>query len=147
MMDGFPPLNGIHGRLPTKDFSFADFVLKPQERELHSSIWPGHYDTQESFLFSDDWCPMFDFVGRVEHFDEDMSRVLTHLNATKMLKHLESIGGQIIPANSWGADKKKSIGGGLRKEYSMPQVVDRVASDYRKDFELLGYNPYAVPQK
>ncbi|KAL9181385.1 hypothetical protein ACHAXT_010190 [Thalassiosira profunda] len=147
MMDGFPPANGIRGRLPTQDLSFEEFVLQPYKRELHSSIHAGHYDTQESFLFSEemDECPMFDFLGRIEHFDEDMRRVLTHLNATKMLDYLDSIGGKIMSANSWGSDKKKARGG-LEKEYSSLAVMGRVASDYRKDFRLLGYNPYKVPE-
>lgn len=146
MMDGFLPPNGIHGRLPTKGYPFSEFVLKPRRRELHTSMWPGHYDTQATMLFSEtEFCPMFDFLGRLEHFDEDMRRILIHLNATKMLEYLDSIGGRILPANSWGASKKKSIRGGLRNEYSSPQVTERVAEDYHKDFELLGYNPYEVP--
>eukprot|EP00581_Thalassiosira_minuscula_P012310 CAMPEP_0183719712 /NCGR_PEP_ID=MMETSP0737-20130205/12535_1 /TAXON_ID=385413 /ORGANISM="Thalassiosira miniscula, Strain CCMP1093" /LENGTH=356 /DNA_ID=CAMNT_0025949449 /DNA_START=250 /DNA_END=1320 /DNA_ORIENTATION=+ len=146
MMDGFPPLNGIRGRPPTRDYSFSDFVLSPNKRELHTSMWPGHYDAQQDMLFSEEACPMFDFLGRVEYFDEDIRRILNHLNATKMLDYLDSIGGKIMPANSWGADKKKSIDGGLRKEYSSPQVMQRVASNYRRDFDLLGYNPHEVPQ-
>ena len=92
MMDGFPATNSIRGRLPTKDFSFSQFVLNPYERELHTSMWPGHYDPQYPFLFSEgeEKCPMFDFLGRLEHFDNDMRRILVHLNATKMLDYLDS---------------------------------------------------------
>jgi hypothetical protein len=147
MMDGFPPKNGIRGRLPTKDLSFSDFVLRPNQRELHTSMWPGHYDRQETFLFSEDKCPVFDFLGRIEYFDEDMRRVLNHLNATKMIDYLDSMGGKITPANSWGADKKKSLVGGLRKEYSAPHIAGRVASEYMSDFQLLGYNSYDIPDK
>lgn len=147
MMDGFPPKNGIRGRLPTKDLSFSDFVLIPNERELHTSMWPGHYDRQETFLFSEDKCPVFDFLGRIEYFDEDMRRVLNHLNATKMTDYLDSMGGKITPANSWGADKKKFLVGGLRKEYSAPHIAGRVASEYMSDFQLLGYNSYDIPDK
>ena len=148
MMDGFPSNNGIRGRLPTKDFPFSEFVLKPYKRELHTSMWPGHYDRQSTFLFSEegDNCPMFDFLGRLEHFDEDMLRILTHLNATKMLDYLESIGGKVTAANSWGKDKKNAQGG-LRKEYSTLQVIGRVASDYYPDFQLLGYNYIEVPEQ
>jgi hypothetical protein len=146
MMDGFPPKNGIRGRLPTKDLSFSNFVLKPYQRDLHTSMWPGHYDRQETFLFSEDKCPVFDFLGRIEHFDEDIRRVLNHLNATKMIEYLESMGGKVTPANSWGSDKKKIVGG-LRKEYSTPQIVSRVASEYMSDFQLLGYNSHDIPEK
>ncbi|KAL3791553.1 hypothetical protein ACHAW5_000856 [Stephanodiscus triporus] len=146
MMDGFPPKNGIRGRLPTKDLSFSNFVLKPYQRGLHTSMWPGHYDRQETFLFSEDKCPVFDFLGRIEHFDEDIRRVLNHLNATKMIEYLESMGGKVTPANSWGSDKKKIVGG-LRKEYSTPQIVSRVASEYMSDFQLLGYDSHDIPEK
>lgn len=147
MMDGFPAANGIRGRPATKDFSFADFVLKPYQRELHTSMWPGHYDHQVSFLLSErDQCPVFDFLGRIEHFDEDMRRVLEHLNATKMLDYMDSIGGKISKENSWGAAKKNSIDGGLRKEYAKPAVVGRVANDYALDFVLLGYDMNDVPE-
>ncbi|KAL7535254.1 hypothetical protein ACHAWF_005103 [Thalassiosira exigua] len=144
-MDGFPPLNGIRGKLPTKDFSFRDFVLKPKERELHSSIAPGHYDPQESFLFSENECPMFDFIGRVEHFVEDMRRILTHLNATKLIEHMNWLGGAISPENSWGPAKMQSSGRDLRKEYSTSDMIAQVAHNYRKDFRLLGFNPNIVP--
>jgi hypothetical protein len=111
-------------------------------------MWGGHYDRQDSFLFSEeDDCPVFDFLGRVEYFDDDMRRVLHHLNATKMLDYLDSIGGKIIQANSWGADKKKLLVGGLRKEYSTPQIIHRVAANYASDFQLLGYDPDVIPEK
>ena len=159
MMDGFPPSNGIRGRLPTKDLSFAEFVLHPGKREMHTSMFPGHYDPQYPFLFSksglppqdpvpddEDKCPMFDFLGRLEYFDEDMRRILNHLNATKMLDYMDSIGGKISSANSWGSAKKMTTGG-LRKEYSTPQIIATVASNYFKDFQLLGYNINEVPER
>lgn len=149
MMDGFPPRNGLRGRLPTQDYSFSDFVLRPNERGLHTSMWLDHTAGQDTFLFSDDdaKCPLFDFLGRIEHFDEDMRRVLTHLNATKMLDYLESNGGKVSPANSWGSDKKRSMADGLRDEYANIEVMSRVASDYRSDFQLLGYDPSTIPIK
>jgi len=148
MMDGFPPKNGVKGRLSTKDFSFSEFVVNPYERSIHTSMWPGHYDQQYPFLFSEkEMCPMFDFIGRLEHFDEDMRRILTHLNATKMQDYMNSLpGGSISSANSWGSRKKQS-NGGLRKQYSTPQVIGRVASDYIHDFRLLGYDIENVPEK
>ena len=148
MMDGFPPSNGLRGRLPTQDYSFSEFVLKPNERGLHTSMWLDHTAGQETFLFSDqEMCPMFDFLGRIEYFDQDMRRILKHLNATIMLDYLESKGGKVSPANSWGSDKKRSMVDGLRDEYSNPEVMSRVASDYMTDFQLLGYDPYTIPIK
>lgn len=135
-----------HRRLSvTENFPFPEFVLKPGLRKNHTSMHPGHYDRQEHFLFSNHSCPSFDFLGRVEHFDEDMRTILYHLNATKMIDYFEAQGGKIIPSNTWGSNKKKSIGGDLRSVYSLPEVVNRVASVYKKDFDLLGYDSREVP--
>ena len=64
-----------------------------------------------------------------------------------MTDSLDLMGGKITPANSWGADKKKFLVGGLRKEYSAPHIAGRVASEYMSDFQLLGYNSYDIPDK
>ena len=69
------------------------------------------------------------------------------MNATKMRDDLDSIGGKISQAHSWGADKKKMLVGGLNKEYSTPQIIHRVASNYAPDFQLLGYDPDVIPDK
>ena len=49
------------------------------------------------------------------------------------------------PANTWGSDKKHSIGGDLREEYKSKAVTKTVAAVYKKDFELLGYDKRRVP--
>lgn len=142
MMDGFPIESG---KKVTDTFSFHDFVMKPNERKNHTAMHAGHYDRQKNFIFSNLTCPSFDFLGRVEHYDEDMRTILNYLNATKLVNYLDGIGGSVKPANTWGSDKKKSIGGDLRKEYISKQVVRTVAAVYRKDFELLGYSKDDVP--
>ncbi|KAL7515178.1 hypothetical protein ACHAXN_012513 [Cyclotella atomus] len=142
MMDGFPL---EPGQKVTNSFSFRDFVLKPRERKNHTTMHAGHYDRQKNFIFSNHTCPSFDFLGRVEHYDEDMKTILNHLEATKLLQYLDNIGGSVKPANTWGENKKQSIGGDLRQEYSSREVIKRVASVYRKDFDLLGYDRYVVP--
>jgi hypothetical protein len=85
------------------------------------------------------------FLGRVDHYDEDMKTILNHLQATKLLQYLDSIGGSVKPANTWGENKKQSIGGDLRQEYSSKEVIESVAYVYRKDFDLLGYDTHTVP--
>lgn len=142
MMDGFPV---EQGQQVTDAFSFHDFVMKPNERKNHTTMHAGHYDRQKNFIFSNHTCPSFDFLGRVEHYDEDMRTILTHLNATKLIAYLDKLGGTVHPANTWGSIKKKSIGGDLRKEYSSKMIVDRVAALYKKDFDILGYDKQIVP--
>jgi hypothetical protein len=142
MMDGFPL---EPGQKVTDTFSFHDFVLKPKQRKNHTTMHAGHYDRQKNFIFSNHTCPSFDFLGRVEHYDEDMKTILNHLQATKLLQYLDSIGGSVKPANTWGENKKQSIGGDLRQEYSSKEVIESVAYVYRKDFDLLGYDTHTVP--
>lgn len=142
MMDGFPL---IPGQKVTETFSFSDFVLKPEKRENHTAMHAGHYERQTNFIFSNHTCPSFDFLGRVEHYDEDMRTILNHLDASEVLEYLESIGGSVLPANTWGANKKQSIGGDFRKEYSSKEVAEEVVAVYRRDFDLLGYDKFDLP--
>lgn len=142
MMDGFPMKPG---QKVTDTYSFHDFVLKPGERKNHTTMHAGHYDRQKNFVFSNHTCPSFDFIGRVEHYDEDMRTILNHLHATKVIEYLDKIGGSVEPANTWGSDKKQTIGGDLRKEYSSNRVIQTVARVYGPDFELFGYDKFNVP--
>ncbi|KAL3787219.1 hypothetical protein HJC23_012340 [Cyclotella cryptica] len=146
MMDGFPVNPDLRGRV-TENISFQDFVMtEPKSRKKFTKMHPSHYYNQTDFLFSRNSCPSFDFLGRVEHFDDDMRTILEHLNATKMIAYLDKLGGVIHPANTWGANKKKSIGGDLRMEYRAQELRHRVATVYSKDFDLLGYDAHEVPQ-
>lgn len=98
MMDGFPI---EPGQKVTDVFSFHDFVINPEEREQYTIMHAGHYDHQTSFILSKDKCPSFDFLGRVEHYDEDMRTILNHIKATKLLQYLDSIGGSVHVRNSF----------------------------------------------
>jgi hypothetical protein len=142
MMDGFPLEPGLR---VTDAFSFHDFVMKPNERGNHTTMHAGHYDQQTTFIFSNYTCPSFDFLGRVEHYDEDMRTILKHLNATELIAYHYELGGAVHPANTWGANKKRSIGGDLRKEYNSREVINKVVSQYKQDFNLLGYDWRFVP--
>jgi len=142
MMDGFPIDSG---QKVTDTFSFHDFVLKPRQRKNHTKMHAGHYDLQKNFIFSNQTCPSFDYLGRVEHYDDDMRTILNHLNATKLITYLDNIGGSVKPANTWGQNKKDSIGGDLRAEYSSNAVKQTVAVVYKTDFDLLGYDKNNVP--
>lgn len=147
MMDGFPKASGKKGPgSVTDEFKFDQFVLKPTERSKHTLMSPSHYIEQTKFLFSSDNCPVFDYLGRLEYYDDDMRTILNHLNATEMIQYMDSNGGRVEPVNTWGSSKKKSKGGDLISAYgSKENVIQKVANDYRRDFELLGYSTRVVP--
>eukprot|EP00956_Cyclotella_meneghiniana_P015058 scaffold22815_cov61-Cyclotella_meneghiniana.AAC.2 len=143
MMDGFPLHPNMKGHV-TESLPFKDFVpMSIEERRKHAKMHKSHYYNQTDFIFSKGGCPVFDFLGRVEYFDQDMRTILEHLNAKEMLDYLDKKGG-VEPSNTWGSTKKKSIGGDLRKEYTSKEV-SRVAADYSPDFSLLGYDKDEVP--
>ncbi|KAL3776243.1 hypothetical protein ACHAWO_007816 [Cyclotella atomus] len=137
MSDGFPVSPSLRGHV-TERMPFENFVrMTPKERKQYTKMHQSHYYPQSDFILSKSNCPAFDFLGRVEHFDEDMRTILEYLNAREMLDYLDKNGVQ--PANTWGANKKKSIGGDLKSVYSS-QEISRVATDYKNDFLLLGYD-------
>ena len=144
MMDGFPHKEGT-GHV-TDTVSFSKFVMtEPKKRNAFTKMSSSHYLAQTDFTFSRDLCPSFDFLGRVEHFDQDMRVILEHIDAKVMIDYLDSIGGTVNPVNTWGSNKKKSISGGLQAEYSSPEIRDRVVDIYKRDFDLLGYAWHDVP--
>lgn len=143
MMDGFPIDPSERGHV-TDSLSFQKFVMMaPIERKKYSKLHSSHYKQQSDFIFSRNYCPVFDFLGRVEHFDEDMQTILDHLKAKEMIHYLLKSGG-VQPANTWGSNKKKSLKGNLESEYGVDEV-NKVATDYKTDFDLLGYDNSAVP--
>ena len=145
MMDGFPLAPSMKGKV-TQRVSFEQFVLTdPTQRKNYTKMHKSHYYPQTEFVFSKQDCPSFDFLGRVEHFDQDMRTILEYLNATTLLEYLDSLGGSIHPSNTWGTTKKKSLGGDLRDVYVEERVRDKVVEDYERDFELLGYDWKEVP--
>ena len=93
MMDGFPIHPDMKGKV-TDSLPFKDFVsMNPRERKKYTKMHHSHYYNQTDFIFSKGSCPVFDFLGRVEHFDQDMRTILLHLNATEMLDYLDKKGG------------------------------------------------------
>jgi len=140
MMDGFPRQAGGH---VTDTVPFV--MTEPNKRIAFTKMSSSHYLAQTDFTFSRDSCSSFDFLGRVEHFDQDMRLILEHIDAKIMIDYLDSIGGTVNPVNTWRSSKKKSISGGLQAEYSSPEIRDRVANTYRRDFDLLGYDSHVVP--
>ncbi len=149
MMDGYPKAVGKKGPgSVTDEFKFDQFVLNPTERSKHTLMSPSHYVEQSKFLFSSDNCPAFDYLGRLENYDDDMRTILNHLNATEMIRYMDANDGKVEPVNTWGSSKKETKGGDLISAYgSEENVIQKVADDYRRDFELLGYSTRVVPSQ
>jgi hypothetical protein len=159
-MGGFPKSqkrNAITGgsidtttRTTMKDYSFEEFVLEPTTREKHTYMSPSHYVPQVNFLFDARNCPSFDFLGRIEYFDDDIKVLLKHLQVPEMDAYLQRHGGSMIQENTWGkGNKNKTLGGDLRLAYTSNKVVNMVVKSYALDFQLLGYDTdrTSVPQK
>ena len=143
MADGFPTTPSMRGHV-TDTLSFKDFVrMTPKERKKYTKMHPSHYYSQTDFILSKSNCPAFDFLGRVEHFNEDMRTILEHLDAKEMIEYLNKNGG-VQPANTWGSNKKETLGGDLNSVYS-PEEVSSVTRIYREDFDLLGYDQNEIP--
>ncbi len=143
MMEGFPRRGKSFA-----DFSFDQFILHPEERSKYTKMSPSHYVPQTSFLFDRNGCPAIDFLGRVEHFDEDMNVLLKHLNVPELDAQMKLQGGTMKSENTWGTNGKKSrLGGDLRNAYHSQELVDKAVGTYSRDFQLLGFDPdkSAVP--
>ena len=137
---------GRHLQEIVDTYNFTDFVMNPSERKFHTSMSASHYIQQTSFLFDKHNCPSFDFLGRVEYFDQDMKVILDHLKVPEMNEYFKTSGNTVKPVNTWGSNNKKnSLGGDLRNIYKSQDVVDRVVHTYENDFRLLGYNTSTIP--
>jgi hypothetical protein len=93
-------------------------------------------------------CPVFDFLGRLERFREDMQIILNQIQSPDLQAYFTSTGGKDLRENctSFGERKKQSeLGGNLRNAYQSQATVDAVAQEFESDFTLLGYDPTRVP--
>ena len=64
--------------------SFEDFVVKRETRSALSRVSETHYAPQSAFLFDRTHCPVFDFVGRLERFHEDLETVLSVIGSPEL---------------------------------------------------------------
>jgi hypothetical protein len=112
---------------------------------------------------------VFDYVGRLEYYEEDLLRIVNEIEkryyknnpetsssssssssstaSTPLLKHYQdSIGikGQMraFGGTSFGAKRKAKQGksSGMNSVYSDPTIVEKVYKEYKTDFELFGYS-------
>lgn len=126
--------------------SFEGFLMaKHRARGKLSKLSPTHYIPQKLFLFTKGLCPVVDFIGKLENFQEDFGYVLDKINSTKIFKYKEIHG--IDKKNTYGKNARvESLGGDLRNAYHKASLVEAVTSEYKDDFIAFGYDPKVVPK-
>ena len=129
--------------------SFDKFATMTRgERRDTSKTSPTHYNPQVNFLMDHSYCPVFDFLGRLERFRDDMQIILNQIQSPDLQAYFTSTGGNDLRDNctSFGERKKQSeLGGKLRNAYRSQTTVDAIAQEFESDFTLLGYDPTQVP--
>jgi hypothetical protein len=146
-------------------------TLTPQCQARRSLTYmdPVHCQPQYQFLFDDDHrhCPVFDFLGRLEHFQQDLKRVVGILQSPELDRHYQIWWNQSTASSnttednngllydrkdnstSFGSQQKQAkLGGNLQRAYQRNNnngLRQAVAKEYALDFELLGYDPNVVP--
>ncbi|KAI2494398.1 sulfotransferase family [Fragilaria crotonensis] len=128
--------------------SFEEFATMSRgQRRNASKTSPAHYDPQINFLMDYSHCPVFDFLGRLERFREDMQIILNQIQSPDLQAYFNSTGGMDLRENctSYGERKKQSeLGGNLRNAYQSQATIDAIAKEFESDFTLLGYDPTQV---
>lgn len=118
-----------------------------------------HYLPQSNFLADRGGCPIFDYVGRLEYYAEDLLRSIQHiekryrskageqasLTPTPLMMHFQDRLGpdgriQAVNGTSYGKRRKENhVDGGIASAYSDKEVVQKVVREYKADFNLFGY--------
>jgi len=82
-------------------FSFQDFVLAPmRQRRTMTLADVGHFQPQSSFLFSNWDCPVFDYLRRLETFDEDIKTALNIIDSPELKSYVVAQNGAINQDNN-----------------------------------------------
>ena len=149
------------------EFTFEEFVLKGRgsSRGSLSHMSPVHFAPQTRFLFDAKDCPVFDYLGHLETFHDDLKTVLQHIGSPEMERYFyqnfTNAHGTVHKSKdtSYGSQhKQKELqGGNLQRAYknddaninnnnnSRQKIQEAVAREFAKDFSLLGYDPTRVP--
>ena len=124
--------------------SFEEFLLHKRRKEL-SKLSPSHYVPQSAFLFDEGKCPVVDFIGKLENFEDDFNYVLNRINSEELFKHKETYG--IKQTNIYGSEARiERLGGNLQNAYGKPSLVEAVVDQYPNDFINFGYDTKVVPK-
>lgn len=129
----------VRGNKPAKTFedvSFEEYVLmSKQQRKSYTSLSSSHYHTQASFLFNfrrdGRDCPITNFLGRLEHFDEDFEILLDFLNVPEMTSYFNQNGKTVTRRNAFGHNR-------LNKENNNEEVADKLAPIYQGKHDVIG---------
>ena len=127
---------------------FANMTLK--ERQATSTLTKSHYGLQINFLMDSSNCPVFDFLGRLEYFQDDMQTILNQIRSPDLQTFFSTSGGKDLVDNctNFGDRKKQSeLGGNLRNAYRLQSTVDAIAKEFESDFALLGYDSTQIPSE
>jgi hypothetical protein len=130
-------------------FTFSDFGQASQTaRSRMTSASNAHFLPQTNFLFSRSSCPVFDFLGRLEHLDEDLATVLSIVGSPELTDYVRANNGTIHHERNTAYGSSKSLTelhGDLRNAYAANSVQAAAAVEYARDFKLLGYDPNLIP--
>lgn len=125
---------------------FETFVLNKVLRKKSTRMSKYHYLPQEWFLFDENNCPIFDFLGRLEHVEEDMSYVLEKIDSPELKRVFLAQNKTILKLNTRGQKRRQQFhGDDLNLIYENDALRRTVAEEFANDFRLLGYNPNVVP--
>ncbi|KAI2494396.1 sulfotransferase family [Fragilaria crotonensis] len=117
------------------------------QRLTSRKLADSHYDLQIKFLMDASHCPVVDFVGRLERFQDDMQIIINQIQSPDLHAFFTASGGNLVDnCTNFGERKKQSeLGGNLQNAYLSKATVDAVAKEFEFDFELLGYDPQQIP--
>ena len=135
-----------------------------------SYLDPSHYLPQATFLFASGYsgCPVVDFIGHLETMHDDLETVLAYIDSPELWSYFHNQNNKtkakiaIDESTAFGArQKEKEFGGNLQTAYGYQQqqpvlggsnaprkwsaIQKAVAEEYKRDFDLLGYDPNLVP--
>jgi hypothetical protein len=151
------------------DVTLKEFVMGSNiDRKSMSRTDVSHYFPQSHFLFNGQFCPVFDFLGRLEHFDRDMKVVLNHIQSPELNSIFYDNYNGTMERNagtSFGhkklllQNKTKSKGGthlkvsSATKDNNTPldnlfqddAIRQHAMKEFAVDFRLLGYLPNGIP--
>ena len=149
---------------------FRTFALASNnDRYKMSETHTSHYVPQSKLLADKRGCPVLDYVGRIEHYDDDLWRILREIEKRSGLDTLTQAYRERISANgtinvnkstSYGTMRKSKIrekqlamgnstASNVKSEmtavYSDAKVTKKVYLEFKADFDMFGYASRDIP--
>jgi len=178
LYSGYAMAEAYAKRKPYKypPFSFREFALgSSTQRKRLSSLDISHHFPQSNYVLDRFRCPVFDYVGRLETYDEDLLRIIHEIEyrhhaknnkngyamedvpPTPLMEHYLKSKAQSqgrLYANegtSFGKAREARLEsnstaiGSLYDVYADKQIVNHVATEYAVDFQSFGYSIDHIP--